>query len=57
MTIVLQIRDYAVGLRVGLSFGRVQKEAPTPSPKQEAPAPVRKTPLGFQRNDPSPSEE
>lgn len=55
MTIVLQIRDYAVGLRIGLSFGRVKKEAPAPTPKPEAPAP-RKSPLGFQRN-PSPSEE
>lgn len=56
MTIVIQFRDYAVGLRVGLSFGRVKKEAPAPASKPEAPAPT-KNPLGFQRNSPSPSEE
>lgn len=56
MTIVLQFRDYAVGLRVGLSFGRVKKEPPAPLPAPPPPAPA-KNPLGFQRNETQPSAE
>lgn len=56
MTIVIQFRDYAVGLRIGLSFGRVKKETPASAPKPEAPAP-KKRPVGFQRNAPKPEAE
>lgn len=57
MMLMLQIRDIAVALRIGLAFGKVDK-TPTPSAPAEAPASVSDTPspqpkpypVGFTRN-------
>lgn len=62
MMLMLQIRDIAVALRIGLHFGRVDKAPATapdeaPASVQETPLPSpRKTPLGFQPNPPEATE-
>ncbi|WGH21140.1 hypothetical protein SEA_CASSIA_67 [Arthrobacter phage Cassia] len=58
MMLMLQIRDIAVALKIGLHFGRVDKapaSAPgnPPASVQEGPLPSpRKTPVGFAPNPP-----
>ncbi|UIW13482.1 hypothetical protein SEA_AMYEV_67 [Arthrobacter phage Amyev] len=57
MLLMLQIRDIAVALRIGLALGRVGK-TPTPDAQNDPPASAeeppcpapKRYPVGFQRN-------
>ncbi|UIW13324.1 hypothetical protein SEA_CREWMATE_73 [Arthrobacter phage Crewmate] len=58
MMLMLQIRDIAVALKIGLHFGKVD-HTPTPPAQDEAPASAsdtpspspRRYPVGFSRNE------
>ncbi|UIW13251.2 hypothetical protein SEA_WARDA_69 [Arthrobacter phage Warda] len=57
MMLMLQIRDIAVALKIGLHFGKVDKtptapaEAEAPASASDTPTPQRKRyPVGFTRN-------
>lgn len=57
MLLMLQIRDIAVALKIGLHFGKVDKtptppadKAPTPSASETPTPQPKRYPVGFTRN-------